>query len=66
MPYSWALETPLSNFETRIDNSFRARQDPVDLGQELGGQGRQLLVVLVQIAHPVGCRRVPRAQGVEH
>jgi isoleucyl-tRNA synthetase len=28
MPYSWAAETPLSNFETRLDNSTRARQDP--------------------------------------
>jgi isoleucyl-tRNA synthetase len=28
MPYSWALETPLSNFETRLDNSYRMRQDP--------------------------------------
>jgi len=28
MPYSWAVETPLSNFEIRMDNSYRARQDP--------------------------------------
>ncbi|MGA1607386.1 MAG: class I tRNA ligase family protein, partial [Planctomycetota bacterium] len=28
MPYSWAAETPLSNFETRLDNSYRMRQDP--------------------------------------
>ncbi len=28
MPYSWACETPLSNFEIRLDNSFRPRQDP--------------------------------------
>ncbi len=28
MPYSWALETPLSNFETRMDNAYRPRQDP--------------------------------------
>jgi isoleucyl-tRNA synthetase len=28
MPYSWAAETPVSNFETRIDNSYRERQDP--------------------------------------
>jgi len=28
MPYSWAAETPLSNFETRMDNSTRPRQDP--------------------------------------
>jgi isoleucyl-tRNA synthetase len=28
MPYSWAAETPLSNFEIRMDNSYRPRQDP--------------------------------------
>ncbi|MEQ8767049.1 MAG: isoleucine--tRNA ligase [Planctomycetota bacterium] len=28
MPYSWAAETPVSNFETRLDNSYRPRQDP--------------------------------------
>src|SRR5690606_27140059 len=28
MPYSWAAETPLSNFEIRMDNSYRSRQDP--------------------------------------
>ncbi len=27
MPYSWACETPLSNFETRMDNAYRQRQD---------------------------------------
>jgi isoleucyl-tRNA synthetase len=28
VPYSWAAQTPLSNFETRLDNSYRPRQDP--------------------------------------
>lgn len=28
MPYSWAVESPVSNFETRLDNSYRKRQDP--------------------------------------
>ncbi len=28
MPYSWAAETPLSNFEIRLDDSTRPRQDP--------------------------------------
>jgi len=28
LPYSWAVETPVSNFETRLDNSYRERQDP--------------------------------------
>jgi isoleucyl-tRNA synthetase/very-short-patch-repair endonuclease len=27
MPYSWAAETPLSNFETKLDNSYRQRVD---------------------------------------
>ena len=27
LPYSWAAETPLSNFETRLDNSYRERVD---------------------------------------
>lgn len=27
MPYSWAMETPVSNFETRMDNSYRERTD---------------------------------------
>jgi isoleucyl-tRNA synthetase len=26
--YSWAIQTPLSNFETRLDNAYRERQDP--------------------------------------
>ncbi len=28
VPYSWAVESPLSNFETRLDNAYRERQDP--------------------------------------
>ncbi len=27
MPYSWAAETPLSNFETKLDNAYRDRTD---------------------------------------
>lgn len=27
MPYSWACETPLSNFETRLDNAYREVKD---------------------------------------
>jgi isoleucyl-tRNA synthetase len=26
MPYSWACQTPLSNFETRLDNSYRQKE----------------------------------------
>ena len=41
VPYSWAVESPLSNFETRLDNSYRNRTDPaVTIGFELkDGQG---------------------------
>ena len=28
LPYCWECETPLSNFETRQDNSYRSRVDP--------------------------------------
>ena len=28
VPYSWLAQTPLSNFETRLDNATRPRQDP--------------------------------------
>ncbi|RZV48847.1 MAG: isoleucine--tRNA ligase [Acidimicrobiales bacterium] len=28
MPYSWGAETPLSNFELRLDDATRPRQDP--------------------------------------
>ena len=26
MPYSWACETPVSDFETKMDNSYREKQ----------------------------------------
>jgi len=28
LPYSWAAETPVSNFEARMDDAYRERQDP--------------------------------------
>jgi isoleucyl-tRNA synthetase len=28
LAYSWAAQTPVSNFETRLDDSYRERQDP--------------------------------------
>jgi isoleucyl-tRNA synthetase len=28
LPYCWECETPLSNFETRLDDAYRQRQDP--------------------------------------
>lgn len=50
VPYSWAVESPLSNFETRLDNSYRNRTDPaVTVGFKIrDGQGElsgaQLLI----------------------
>ncbi|MHB1129587.1 MAG: isoleucine--tRNA ligase [Ilumatobacteraceae bacterium] len=42
LPYSWALETPLSNTETRMDDAYKQVQDPaltigfqLDTGEEL-------------------------------
>ena len=40
LPYCWECETPLSNFETRQDNSYRPRQDPaVTVAFELTSPG---------------------------
>ncbi len=48
LPYCWECETPLSNFETRMDDSYRDRQDPaVTVWVELTSgdhAGRRLLV----------------------
>ena len=36
MPYSWGAETPLSNFEIRLDDATRPRQDPaITVGLDL-------------------------------
>lgn len=49
VPYSWAVQTPLSNFETRLDNSYRERTDPtLTVGfqlneNELTGKGAKLM-----------------------
>jgi isoleucyl-tRNA synthetase len=40
LPYSWALETPLSNTETRMDDVYKQRQDPaLTVGFELADAG---------------------------
>jgi isoleucyl-tRNA synthetase len=44
MPYSWGAETPLSNFEIRLDDATRPRQDPAitvafDLTPDSGDPG---------------------------
>jgi isoleucyl-tRNA synthetase len=44
LPYCWECETPLSNMETRMDDSYRNRQDPaVTVWFELD-DGRRVLV----------------------
>ena len=43
LPYCWECETPLSNFETRLDDAYRDRDDPtLTVAFELG-DGRRLL-----------------------
>ena len=49
VPYSWAVESPLSNFETRLDDSYRMRQDPAvtiafRLDEDIGGKPTYMLV----------------------
>ena len=49
MPYSWGAETPLSNFEIRLDDATRPRQDPAitvafDLTPEPGDPGPMRLL----------------------
>lgn len=48
LPYCWECETPLSNFETRMDDAYRERQDPaVTVWVELTSgahAGKRLLV----------------------
>ncbi len=50
LPYSWAIETPLSNFETRMDDSYRDRDDPAItvmfklIPTEEGAKPRNILV----------------------
>ena len=40
LPYCWECETPLSNFETRVENAYRPRQDPaVTVAFELSAPG---------------------------
>ncbi|MEX1024318.1 MAG: isoleucine--tRNA ligase [Planctomycetota bacterium] len=49
MPYSWAAETVVSNFETRLDDSYRERQDPAvtvrfELAREHEGEPLEIWV----------------------
>ncbi len=42
LPYCWECETPLSNFETRLDDAYRPRQDPaVTVKFRLGPSSRR-------------------------
>lgn len=49
VPFSWATQTPLSNFETRMDNATRPKQDPsftvlFDLVEDFQGKPTQIMV----------------------
>jgi isoleucyl-tRNA synthetase len=54
MPYSWAMQTPVSNFETRIDDATRPRQDPaITVAFKLRDRaGEQSMSVLVWTTTP--------------
>jgi isoleucyl-tRNA synthetase len=45
VPYSWAAQTPLSQSETRLDDSYRMRQDPaLTVGFKLDGEANTRLL----------------------
>ena len=44
LPYCWECETPLSNFETRLDDAYRPRIDPAVTVRFRLGTGEDLLV----------------------
>lgn len=44
LPYCWECETPLSNFETRLDDAYRDRQDPAVTVTFVLETGERLLV----------------------
>ena len=44
LPYCWECETPLSNFETRLDDAYRPRVDPAVTVRFRLGTGEDLLV----------------------
>ena len=44
LPYCWECETPLSNFETRLDDAYRMRKDPAVTVRFRLDSGEDLLV----------------------
>jgi isoleucyl-tRNA synthetase len=44
LPYCWECETPLSNFETRLDDAYRDRTDPALTVWVQLGNGDRLLI----------------------
>ncbi len=55
MPYSWAMQTPVSNHETRMDDATRMRQDPaitVAFRLQEHGFGKKDVDVLVWTTTP--------------
>lgn len=54
VPYSWACQTPLSNFETKMDNAYRQKASKAvtvkfeltkESAKELGFEGKKVLLV---------------------
>ena len=59
LPYCWECETPLSNFETRQDDSYRSRQDPaVSIKFKLDGPSTNRLLDQLGIG---GNAKAPKA-----
>lgn len=57
MPYSWKCQTPLSNFETRLDNSYREKESKAvtlsfELQENIAGKDYQNLHILVWTTTP--------------
>ena len=57
MPYSWKCQTPLSNFETRLDNSYREKESKAvtlafELKDALPGKNYDNLSILVWTTTP--------------
>ncbi|HEX4978610.1 MAG TPA: isoleucine--tRNA ligase [Acidimicrobiales bacterium] len=57
LPYCWECETPLSNFETRLDDAYRERQDPAvtvlfELDPPAGGERPYTEEILVWTTTP--------------
>lgn len=57
MPYSWKCQTPLSNFETRLDNSYREKESKAvtlafEIEDKIAGKGYKNLQIMVWTTTP--------------